>query len=248
MDLVVQHAVVVLGELAVLLGLVGGLVGVALAFLTPYMVRPVPDVVWLPAAWTPEVAWHRILGPIASVLAIWLGYAIVVVSLRMSRIAAKLERIDLLDLSPLAPFTQQGLTHSLLGIGAMSIFGLVMLETGFGLVMLIMGGGILLLCVFALITPLRGVHRRIKLAKETEIQWANREISGHTSELRSQGTAGRSGDLADLVAYRSLVENVPDWPFTGSTYARLVVYALIPIVSWSLGIAVEQFVERVLLQ
>jgi hypothetical protein len=52
--------------------------------------------------------------------------------------------------------------------------------------------------------------------------------------------------MADLVAYRSLVESVPEGPFTTSTYTRLILYALIPLVSWSIGIVAEGIVGRAL--
>ena len=52
----------------------------------------------------------------------------------------------------------------------------------------------------------------------------------------------RSGEMADLVAYLSLVERVPEWPFTTSTYTRLILYLLIPVVSWGIGIVAEEIV------
>jgi hypothetical protein len=52
--------------------------------------------------------------------------------------------------------------------------------------------------------------------------------------------------MADIVAYRALVEDVPEWPFTTSTYARIFLYALIPLASWSIGIVAEEIVGRAL--
>ena len=55
--------------------LVAGLIGVAVMFLTPYLVPPVPESLWNPASWSAEVAWHRILGPIVGWWLAWLVYA-----------------------------------------------------------------------------------------------------------------------------------------------------------------------------
>lgn len=223
-----------------------GLIGFALAFVTPYMVPPVPPDLWNPWNWSPEVAWHRILGPVINVWQLWLIYAVVAVSVRMSRIAKELSHVDLLDLAPLAPFTHLGLTNALLLIGLLSIWSLTMLETGFGQVMILIGGVTLVLTVLVLLLPVRGVHKRICEAKEAALGWVNGEISKQRRALQDSDAGRQSGDMADLVAYRSLVESIPEWPFTISTYTRLIMYALIPAVSWSIGIVAEEIVGRAL--
>jgi len=223
-----------------------GLIGLALSFAGPYMVPPVPPTPWSPSTWSPEVAWHRILGPATGLWTWWLGYAIVTVSVRMSRIAKKLSRIDLLDISPLAPFTQQGLTNALLLIGLLSIWSLTMLETGFEQMMIMNGSAGLVLIALALLSPVRGVHKKIRQSKDAELGWVNGEISKQRSVFQNLDPGRPSGELADLVAYRSLVESVPEWPFTTSTYTRIILYALIPVVSWSIGIVAEGIVGRAL--
>jgi hypothetical protein len=222
------------------------LVGIALAFLPPNFVEPVPEAPWDPRSWNAEIAWHRVLGPLMGIGLAWLTYAIVVVSLRMSRIAQKLSRIDLLDLSSLAPFAQQGLTHALLLIGTLSISALMMLESGFMALMTFIGSGTLVVAVLALLAPVRGVQRRVSEAKQAELDWTAAEIGRLREGLANADPGRRSGDLADIVAYRNLVAGVPEWPFTGSTYARLFIYALIPLASWGLGVVAEEVIGRLL--
>ena len=69
------------------------------------MVPPVPEAPWNPSTWSPEVVWHRVLGPLATVWGWWLGYAVISVSLRMS--GPRRECIQLavhtLNLSPAFP-------------------------------------------------------------------------------------------------------------------------------------------------
>lgn len=226
--------------------LLATVVGAAMAFLPPHLVEPVPDAPWDPQNWNAEVAWHRILAPLMGVGLAWLTYAIVVVSLRMSRIAQKLSRIDLLDLSSLSPFAQQGLTHALLLIGTLSISALMMLESGFVMLMTFIGSATLVIAVLALLAPVRGVQRRVSEAKQAELDWTAAEIARLRSELATADPDRRSGDLADIVAYRNLVAGVSEWPFTGSTYARLFVYALIPLASWGLGVVAEVVIGRLL--
>jgi len=223
-----------------------GLIGLALSFAGPYMVPPVPPTPWNPSTWNPEVAWHRIIGPATGWWMWWLGYAIVTVSMRMSRIAKKLSRIDLLDLSPLAPFTQQGLTNAFLLIGLLSIWSLTMFETGFEQMMIVNGSIGLVLIALALLSPVRGVHRKIRQSKEVALRWVNGEISKQLDAFEIPDTGRKSGEMADLVAYRGLVQGVPEWPFTSSTYTRLVIYAFIPVASWGIGIVAEGFLGRAL--
>ena len=226
--------------------LITGMIGLAVAIAGPYLVQPVPATPWLPASWSPEVTWHRLLGPAIGILTWWLGYAVVSVSTRMSRLARRLSHIDVLDLSTLAPFTRQGLTNALLLLGLIAIYSLMLLETGFGQMMVTNGGSALVVTAFALLYPVRGVHERIRQAKEAELSWANSEIAMSRHALQDSGTGQNRGRMADLVAYRSLIESTPDWPFTTSTYTRLILYMLIPVLSWGLGIFAEEIVSRIL--
>ena len=219
-------------------------VGLALAFVSPYLVPPVPPAPWSPSTWSAEVVWHRLLGPGTMVLGWWLGYAIVSVSVRLSRIATRISQIDLLDLSPLAPFTKLGLTNALLPVGYLSIWSLMLLEEGFGQLMWMVSGATLVLASLSLMSPVRGVHRRILQSKEAELGWVNDAIADCRNAFQGRDIDPRTGEMADLIAYRNLVEGVPEWPFTTSTYTRLFLYALLPVASWTIGVIAEEIVGR----
>ena len=223
------------------------LIGLGVGFGTPYLVRPVPEDLWIPATWNAEVTWHRVLGPLAAMGSVILAYAIVSVSRRMSRLALELESIDLFDLKPLFPFTQQGLTNALLLIGLLSIYGLLLVtETGFGLLALLIGLGILTGAGLALFLPLRGVRKRIRQAKAGELEWADAELGRLRSVLKSDDSRSSAGALADLAAYHRQVEGVPEWPISASNYVRFALYLLIPVGSWALAAVVERFVDVLL--
>lgn len=221
------------------------LAGLILSLVMPYLVPPVPESPWNPSTWSPEVAWHRILGPVTMVWAWWLAYAIITVSKRMSRIAKKMCRINLLDLTPLAPFTQLGLTNALLLIGSLSIWSLMMIETGFGQMMIVIGGATLAGTAFALLAPVHGVHKRICQSKERELAWVNGEISEQQSSFHGKGTSHPDGRMADLIAYRGMIEDVSEWPFTMSTYSRILIYVLLPVTTWGIGLVAEQIMGRI---
>jgi hypothetical protein len=223
-----------------------GLGGFLLALVPPYIMPPVPPTPWNPATWSPEVAWHRILGLLTSIWGWWLIYTIVSVSVRMSRIAKTLTRVDLLDLSPLSPFTQLGLTNALLLIGALSIWSLMMIETGFGQMMVVLGGFTLIGTAFAMLAPVHGVHKRICQSKEEALGWVNGQIAEQQVSFQGAQAGQPSGRMADLVAYRGMVLDVPEWPFTLSTYTRIALYVLLPVAAWGFGIVAEEVVARIL--
>ncbi len=223
---------------------VAALIGLGLGFIGPYIVQPVPEDVWTPATWTPEVTWHRVLGPLIAAWAAVLVYAIVAVSRRMSRLAIQLKSIDLFDLRPLLPFTQLGLTSALMLLGLASIYGLMLLtETGFGLMVSAVMGTILPIAGMALILPVRGVHRRIKQAKDSELGWVTAELDRRVVGLKASGESRVTGQFADLAAYRGLVRDVQEWPISTSTYIRFGLYLLIPVVSWAAAALVERLVD-----
>jgi hypothetical protein len=226
--------------------LIIGAIGLLFAFATPYLVPPVAPAPWSPSSWSPEVAWHRILNPVTSVWSFLLGYAVVVVSMRMSRIAKELNKVDLLDLSPLTPFTQLGLTNALLLVGSLSIWSLMMFETGFRQMSILIGGVTLVSTSFAVLLPVRGVHKRIRQSKEMELNWVNRKISRQKEELQNPESRQPGGRMADLISYQGLVEGVSEWPFTKSTYTRILLYVLLPVMTWGIGILAEEIVDRAL--
>ncbi|MCK5412638.1 MAG: hypothetical protein KAJ67_11110 [Gemmatimonadetes bacterium] len=218
-------------------------VGLIFVFSAPYIVPPVPESPWSPASWSPEVTWHRTLGPWIGAWGGMLAYAIVAVSRRMSRLAIELKSIDLFDLKPLLPFTQQGLGNALLLMGYVAISGLMLLtESGFGLISLVVGTAILAVAGVTLVLPLRGVHRRIAEAKESELEWVDDKLREQRGVLKS-GADRTSGDLSDLAAYRDLVRTVRDWPISTSSYLRFTLYLLIPVISWAAAALVERFVD-----
>lgn len=221
------------------------LIGLTVAYAGPFIVPPVPETPWNPVTWSPEVAWHRVLGPLLGALAATLAYAIVALSRRMSRLASDLSRIDLLDLTPLLPFTQQGLTNALLLVGFVSIAGLTLLtETGFGLLALVSGGPVLAAAGMAFVLPLRGVHRRIRSAKQTELAWVDARIRGLGTVLRGR-TGGHDGELADLAAYRDLIRDVQEWPISAGAYLRFAFYMLIPVISWAAAALMERVIDAI---
>jgi hypothetical protein len=52
--------------------------------------------------------------------------------------------------------------------------------------------------------------------------------------------------LGELIVYRQFVDDLSEWPFDVSTVLRLLLYLLIPLVSWLGGALVERSVDTLL--
>jgi hypothetical protein len=209
----------------VLAGLLGALLGVLSPLLTA-------ESAWDPSTWYPEVWWHRVLGLFISWWAGWFILTIWVTSKQTSRLAARIQRLDLLDLSPLYPFVKQGLLTSLLAVGTVSLFSLFLLEPGQGPVVVISAGLTLPLAIAGLLLPVHGAHLRIREVKEAELEWTRERIRRASSFVYKLSAPESPGQLADLYAYLQVIDDVSEWPIESSALLQVTLYLAIPAVSW----------------
>jgi hypothetical protein len=217
-------------------------IGVLIAVIFSYLTAQSP---WDLSAWTPEVGWHRVLGPF---IGWWLGWFILAIwktSSRTSRLATRIVSVDLLDLSPLSPFVKQGLLMALLTVGSVSICSLFLLdpEQRQWLVVASVIGVSLPLAMLGLWLPVRGVHRRIQQAKEVELAWTRERIRQSRALLHDGSADASPGQMVDLIAYLQFVEDVPEWPLQGLTIVRVTLYLLIPVASWLGSLLIESVLD-----
>ena len=220
-----------------------GLLGVLLTVLLPFLTAE--TAAWDPSTWYPEVWWHRLLGLFAGWWFGWFVLAIWVASTQSSRLAARIQRLDLLDLSPLSPFVKQGLLTSLLAVGAATLLSLFLLEPGQWPVVVISVGFALPLAIIGLLLPVLGAHRRIREAKEAELEWTRERIRRASSFVYKLSAPESPGQLGDLYAYQQLIRDVPEWPIEGSALLRVTLYLGIPVVSWFLSLLIENLLDFV---
>ena len=96
-----------------------------------------------------------------------------------------------------------------------------------------------------LVLPVRGVQHRIHRAKLAALANLDSELR-RARDAALGGEERTGGPLADLLAYRSYIESVREWPFDTSTFARFGLYLLIPVGSWIGGAFVERLVSALL--
>jgi hypothetical protein len=227
-----------------------GCIGIGIAFLIPFLVdfeftvyQLEPDRIHF----TPAL--HRVLLPIVGWLLGRNIHALLTDSARLARIGREHLEVDLLDLEPLAPLTRHGLRNSLLFMGSLAILALLAVDWSArpGLPLVISGSALLSagLGLAALVLPVRGAHAAIRTVKREELASCNAAIR---VRRRAMGSADDVAglELSELLAWRSFVESVREWPFDASTLTRLLLYLAIPLGSWLGGAMVERAVDAAL--
>ncbi|MBQ75031.1 MAG: hypothetical protein CMQ20_08405 [Gammaproteobacteria bacterium] len=185
-----------------------------------------------------DARWMRVLGVL---FCWWMGcflYVLVVESMRLSQLAESIGSIDLLDLSPYQPLINQGLTNALLVVGAASFLSLFLLEPGFVVLMIQISIVYAIFAWIGLMLPLHGIRSKIRAAKEEEFAWCQQELKVARTRLKSG--VGEAQSIAEMIAYRSIVENIRNWPFDSPSLTRFLLYLLIPICSMIGGALVER--------
>ena len=164
--------------------------------------------------------------------------------------------VNLLDLRPLQPFARKGQRSVIVWMLALAIFSLFFLGpepgwTNFGTLIfgvVVAGTGFLL--------PVLGVRRSIILAKGLELDRLGREIDREreklfpeTREVEGEGSsppAAMDARLSNLLAYKTLIDGVREWPVGASTLARIAVFMTIGVGSWVGSAVVERLLSSAL--
>jgi len=153
-------------------------------------------------------------------------------------LADNIESLDLLELLPYQPLIRQGLTNAILVIGLVSVLSLLGVESRYLPVLAGLWIAFILLAWAGLMLPLRGIRRKIRSAKNQELDWCRQTLKITRDELKAG--VGSQKPIAEIMAYRTMIEDIRNWPFDNSTLVRFTVYLMIPLGSWLGGAFVER--------
>ena len=210
------------------------IVGVAVTNAT----TPEPTNPWGWQDWNYDVYWHR---GTTVLFMWWVGcfcYVTVAESARLSKLSDDFESPDLLDMRPYQPLIRQGLTNALLVFGMVAVLSLLGVESRYG--PLLMGSWMTFIVVawIGMMLPLRGIRKKIRAAKDQELDWCRQSLKTSRDALKS--SAGKQQSITEILAYRTMIENIRNWPFDSPTLVRFTIYLLIPLGSWLGGAFVER--------
>ncbi len=204
-----------------------------------------PDVnPWDWQFWNYDIFWHRVTTVFFTWWTACLCYVIVVESARLSRSSEAFEGLDLLNMQPYRPLVRQGLTNALTVIGVVSILSLLAVESRYWPVLIGFWISFTVLAWIGLMLPLRGIRKKFRAAKRQELDWTNQRVAAARDALKTGSEEGES--IADILAYRTMIEELRTWPFDNSTLVRFTLLLLIPLGSWLGGALVERGLDLIL--
>jgi hypothetical protein len=203
---------------------------------------------------------HRLLIPVLVWLSVGLYYCVSADSRRLAELARSSLDFQLPDTSPLAPFAQAGTQLALVNVGLLSIMLLFLgdLDASPAVVpvLALAGATILIGAGLVMMRPLRAARDAIRAHKAMAIADCDERIRA----LRSRWDRGASRDdgapraperepeptMADVIAYRGMIDAIHEWPVSTPLAARLALYAGLPLGSWIAGAMVERGLDALL--
>ena len=225
-----------------------GMVG-CVTLMALFLVIPNPTLPLTRRYWIFEHAWDWVLLAPIGWLAGRLMYAMTRDSLYFSRLATRIEQIDLLDSSPLLPFVSQGLKSAMLVVILLSLFmglvGVLVISPAASVITTLAMVGV---ATLALLLPVRGAHLRIRDAKRAKLDAVRTQIrAAESAAMRPDADGVRAAArLPGLLALEGRIREVREWPFDTPSLARFALYVTLGVGSWLGAAAVERLLDLVL--
>lgn len=224
---------------------VSGLVGIAISLVLLFSPAswqsgrpPVGDPIFVWAAFRSSVLGWLVARTVLIELAVGFGF---------TRLGERDVEVDWLDQGPLRPFARKGLRSVFLLLLFSLFFSLFLLEPWGRVTAIPMLVLFPALCVFALLLPVSGVHRRLARAKAEELARVDSALRAEAEANLKQGAAEAQGArLSNLIAYRGLVEAANTWPFDLGVWLRFALYVSLGLGSWLGGALVERLIGAAL--
>lgn len=213
-----------------------GLAGALLGFLAPLVISQGMQDSFTVADWTPEFALRRSLAPVVG----WTFGTYVLATIREATRVSNLSRhlcsLDLFDSEALKPFSRFGLHVSFGAAGLVSLVALMITEHGFGHLVLILVGVAAFAAAAGLLLPLRGLRERIAAEKLRELACCREALRrARDAMVEGRSVTTEHGRISEVVAYRTLVESIEEWPIDTPTVLRACTCVGMPVVSWFSG-------------
>ena len=164
-------------------------------------------------------------------------------ALAVSRTAARIRQLDLLDTPSVFPYAQHGVRSSLLVLVLLSISANLWLDPDSPVMGTMLTLGMFIAAaVVVLVLPTGHIHAKLKRLKESELADVRREIR------RRRRLAERSADdaqqlRADLAVEHRLMQ-ASVWPMDAGSYGRVLLYLGLGLGSWIGAALVERLLEQ----
>ena len=155
-------------------------------------------------------------------------------------------RVDILDLTPLAPFARGGARNAVTYMLMSSLISLFWLGPAASSANGSIIGVMLVMVSISFFFSVVGLRQSSRRAKKEALDALVAQIRTTEALLAAGGPQGDGPSMADLVSFHSFVERVREWPMGGSTVLRGTLVAALAAGSWLGGALVERLVETAL--
>lgn len=167
-----------------------------------------------------------------------IGNAVVV-----SRLARSIRIKDLDDTAPLEAAVRHGLRTALLSLVLLGLISVHFVDPGLGVGAVVFVGVMFVVGTTISTLPAIGVIKVFYDTRDAQLAELRREIEIEEEQLRNRDPGYEPGRIGDIVALEKRLESWQLSVFRFSTFARLVFYALIGILSWLGAEALSVVVE-----
>ena len=175
-------------------------------------------------------------------------------ALAMKRLGHKHVKVDLLRIDQTAAFSRYGvrLAGAIIGLAVAWAACLVLISSLIGnpftessnQVGLLLVGIYLVVTIAVFVFPQLGVRARIrdeKLRLHLQLSESLADMGGARALLEDDARHATS-----VLANRTYIESLPEWPARQHTPLRLTLFLLLPLLSWSAAALVEEFISRLI--
>ncbi len=102
--------------------------------------------------------------------------------------------------------------------------------------------------VKSLLTPMMGVHRRLREAKRTELERVREVIRAESRSRPEPEDHWQSidGHLSDLIVYETRIQSVSTWPIDSTGVVRFALYVFYGLGAWVGAALMERLLSTVL--
>ncbi len=171
-------------------------------------------------------------------------YALVENGVRIGRLGKRLRPLNLFRTHRLLPFARVAIASTLSIVGSLALFPLLSIDQNMTLMTaapgLVAASAPL---VALLLFPVWHVHQAIRTRKAAELVAIDERVAA-LGDIRHGGREEQIRACNELLDYRDHIQRVPDWPVDVGAVSRLLLYLIIPPLTWVGAALIENVVDR----
>jgi hypothetical protein len=171
-------------------------------------------------------------------------YALVENAVRVGRLGKRLRPLNLFRTHRLLPFARIAIASTLSIVGSLALFPLLSIDQNMTLMTAAPGFVAASAPLVALLLfPVWHAHRAIRTRKVAELAAIDERVAA-LGDTRHGGREEQIRACNELLDYRDHVQRVPDWPVDVGAISRLLLYLIIPPLTWVGAALIENLVDR----